>query len=129
MYRRAPQFHIHRAYAGRHKQHIPYTAKLSRLCTRYTIHWKTFAVHHAVAIMYCTQQMIRGENFRDRLKNRKKTRKFSHSKVLPYTVVVRKDMAHQTISFWSPNLIIHDMGGSRKTFRGGGKPHIVGKKV
>ena len=48
-----------------------YAAKLSRLCTNYTIHWKTFAVHQAVAIMYCTQQVIRGENFRDRLKNAK----------------------------------------------------------
>ena len=32
--------------------------KLSRLCTKYIIHWKTFAVHQAVAIMYCTQQVI-----------------------------------------------------------------------
>ena len=24
----------------------------------YTIHWKTFAVHQAVAIIYCTSQMI-----------------------------------------------------------------------
>ena len=40
-------------------------AKLSRLCTKHTIHWKTFAVHQAHAIMYCTQQMIQGENFRD----------------------------------------------------------------
>ena len=26
--------------------------KLSWLCTKYTIHWKTFAVHQSVAIMY-----------------------------------------------------------------------------
>jgi len=44
--------------------------KLSRL---YTIH---FAVHQALAIMYCTQQVIRGENFRDRLKNREKRESF-----------------------------------------------------
>ena len=44
--------------------------KLSRLCTNHTIHWKTFAVHQAHAIMYCTQQMIQGEKFRDWLKNR-----------------------------------------------------------
>ena len=44
--------------------------KLSRLCTKHTIHWKTFVVHQAHAIMYCTQQMIQGENFRDWLKNR-----------------------------------------------------------
>ena len=43
--------------------------KLSRLCTKHTIHWKTFAVHQAHAIMYCTQQMIQGENFRDWQKN------------------------------------------------------------
>ena len=43
--------------------------KLSRLCTKHTIHWKTFAVHQAHAIMYCTQQMIQGENFHDWLKN------------------------------------------------------------
>ena len=54
--------------------------KLSRLCTKYTIHWKTFAMHQAVAIMYCTQQVIQGENFRDWLKIRKSfpTRKFCH---------------------------------------------------
>ena len=48
-----------------------------------TIRGKTFAVHQAVANMLCTQQVIRGENFRDRLKNREKresfpTQKFSH---------------------------------------------------
>ena len=53
--------------------------KLSRLCAKYTIHWKIFAVHQVVAIMYCTQQMIQGENFRNRLKIRESfpTRKFS----------------------------------------------------
>ena len=50
--------------------------KLSRLCTKHTIHWKTFAVHQAHAIMYCTQQMIQGENFRDWLKNRKNRESF-----------------------------------------------------
>ena len=50
--------------------------KLSQLCTKYTIHWKTFAVHQAVAIMYCTQQVIRGENFLDQLKNREKRESF-----------------------------------------------------
>ena len=34
--------------------------KLSRLCTKYTIHWKTFAVHQAAAIIYCTEQVILG---------------------------------------------------------------------
>ena len=42
--------------------------KLLRLCAKYTIYWKTFAVHQAMAIIYCTQQVIQGENFRDRLK-------------------------------------------------------------
>ena len=45
--------------------------KLSRLCTKYTIHWKTFAVHQTVPIMYCTQQVIQRENFRNPLKNHK----------------------------------------------------------
>ena len=40
-----------------------------RGCAQNTIHWKIFAVHQAHAIMYCTQQMIQGENFRDWLKN------------------------------------------------------------
>ena len=39
--------------------------KLSLLCTKRTIHWKIFAVHQVHAIMYCTRQMIQGENFRD----------------------------------------------------------------
>ena len=39
--------------------------KLLRLYTKYTIHWKTFMVLQAMAIMCCTQQVIRGENFRD----------------------------------------------------------------
>ena len=43
-----------RTYVDMHVQ-IPYTEKLSRLYTKYTIHWKTFAVHQALAIMYvCT---------------------------------------------------------------------------
>ena len=50
--------------------------KLSRLYTKHTIHWKTFAVHQAHAIMYCTQQMIQGENFRDWLKNRENRESF-----------------------------------------------------
>ena len=58
---------------------IPYTANFQggkRLCTKHTIHWKTFAVHQAHAIMYCTQQMIQGENFRDWLKNRENRKSF-----------------------------------------------------
>jgi len=58
---------------------IPYTANFQggkRLCTKHTIHWKTFAVHQAHAIMYCTQQMIQGENFRDWLKNRENRESF-----------------------------------------------------
>ena len=55
---------------------IPYTAKLSRLYTKHTIHWKTFAVHQAHAIMYCTQQMIQGENFHDSLKTAKTAKVF-----------------------------------------------------
>ena len=59
--------------------------KLSQLCTKHTIHLKIFAVHQVHAIMYCTRQMIQGENFCDWLKNCK-NRKNSPSKVLPYTV-------------------------------------------
>ena len=64
--------------------------KLLRLVNKITIRGKTFAVHQAVAIMYCTQQVIRGENFCDRLKNREKcesfpTRKFSR---IRYTVYI-----------------------------------------
>ena len=50
--------------------------KLSRLCAKHTIHWKPFAVHQAHAIMYCTQQMIQGENFRDWLKTAKTAKVF-----------------------------------------------------
>ena len=58
--------------------------KLSRLVHKMTIRGKTFAVHQAVANMFCTQLVIQGENFRDRLKNRKKRK--THLKVFPYTV-------------------------------------------
>ena len=51
--------------------------KLSRLCAKYTIHWKTFEVHQAVAIMYCTQQVIQGENFCNRLKIRENHESFA----------------------------------------------------
>ena len=57
-------------YSYRIRQQNFRVRKLSRLCAKYTIHWKTFAVHQAVTIMYCTQQVIQGENFHDRLKNR-----------------------------------------------------------
>ena len=57
-----------------------FEGKTLRLSTKHTIHWKTFAVHQAQAIMYCTQQMIQRENFRDWLKKRKSfpPRKFCH---------------------------------------------------
>ena len=50
--------------------------KLSRLCLKYTIHWKIFVVHQAVAIFYYTQQVIQGENFCDRLKNCENSKSF-----------------------------------------------------
>ena len=50
--------------------------KLSRLCTKHTIHWETFVAHQAHAIMYCTQQMIQGGNFCDWLKNRENCKSF-----------------------------------------------------
>ena len=58
--------------------------KLSRLCTKHTIHWKTFAVHQAHAIMYCTQQIIQGENFRDWLKNRESFPPRKFCRIRPY---------------------------------------------
>ena len=60
-------YHIRQNFRG---------GKLSRLCTKHTIHWKTFAVHQAHAIIYCTQQMIQGENFHDWLKNRENRESF-----------------------------------------------------
>ena len=54
--------------------------KLLRLCVKYTIHWKTLALHHAVAIMYYTQQMIQGENFCNRLKNCENPKSFPPQK-------------------------------------------------
>ena len=84
-----PKYRIRQNFRG---------GKLSRLCTKHTIHWKTFALHQAHAIMYCTQQMIQGENFRDWLKNRENhesfpPRKFcriryNNIKVSQYTVYV-----------------------------------------
>ena len=44
--------------------------------TKHTIHWKTFTVHQAHAIMYCTQQIIQGENFHDWLKTAKTAKVF-----------------------------------------------------
>ena len=48
---------------------------------------ENFAVHQAVAVMYCTQQVIQGENFHDWLKNRENRKSF-YSKVLLHTVTV-----------------------------------------
>ena len=50
---------------------------------------ETLVVHQAVAIMCCTQQVIQGENFRDRLKIRKNresfpTQKFCRIWYIPY---------------------------------------------
>ena len=50
--------------------------KLSRLRIKHTIHWKTFVVHQAHAIMYCTQQMIQGGNFCYWLKNSENCKSF-----------------------------------------------------
>ena len=53
------------------KLNIAICYKPSRLCTKHTIHRKAFAVYKAHAIIYCTRQVVQGENFRDWLKNRK----------------------------------------------------------
>ena len=60
---------------------VPYTAKLSRGKTFAVVHkthysLEIFAVHQVHAIMYCTQQMIQGENFHNWLKNRKNRESF-----------------------------------------------------
>ena len=68
--------------------------KLSRLCTKHTIHWKTFAVHQAHAINYCTQQMIQGENFRDWLKNREKHESFAIYGILNVLHYIQCSMSH-----------------------------------
>ena len=65
--------------------YIPYTAKLSRgklsrLCTKHTIHWKTFAVHQALTIMYSTQQMIQGGKLSRLAKNRENHESFPPQK-------------------------------------------------
>ena len=46
-----------------------FEGKTFTIWTKHTVHWKTFAVHQAKAIMYCTQQMILGENFHNSMKN------------------------------------------------------------
>ena len=61
--------------------------KLSWLYTKHTIHWKTFSVHQAEAIMYCIQQMIQREKF---CTLAKKLQKFSLSKYLLCTVPMQK---------------------------------------
>ena len=69
--------------AVRAKGLLLYTGKLSWLVHKITIRGKTFTVHQAVAIMYCTQQVIQGKNFSDRLKNREKRESFPvHGKCL-----------------------------------------------
>ena len=48
---------------------VLYAAKLSSgktFMTKYFIHWKIFTLHQAVAIMYCTQELIQGENFHEK---------------------------------------------------------------
>ena len=45
---------IHRVLQYRIQQNFR-VGKLLQLCTKHTIHWKTFTVHQSVAIMYCSQ--------------------------------------------------------------------------
>ena len=47
----------------------------------HSVHWKAFAVHQAVAIMYCTQQVIQGENFCDQLKTCKNRESYPPKKI------------------------------------------------
>ena len=60
--------HMHafaQMYISVHTFNLPYMGKLLRLVHKITIRGKTFAVDQAMANMYCTQQVIQGENFRD----------------------------------------------------------------
>ena len=68
--------------------------KLLRLCTKYTIHWKTFTVHQAMAIMYCTQQVIQEENFHNRLENRESspTRKFCRIRYVDQDTLIEQSI-------------------------------------
>ena len=56
-----------------------------RLCAKYSYYsLENFCSASGRGHMYCIQQVIQGENFRDRLKNRDES--FTPRKVLPYTV-------------------------------------------
>ena len=74
-------------------------AKLLWLCTKHTIHWKTFAVHQTMAIMYCTQQVIQWKKF---CKNRKS---FPVRKVLPYAVLVIVWALVFCLTYVSPHIV------------------------
>ena len=78
--------------------------KLSQLCTKHTIHWKTFAVHQAHAIMYCTQQMMQGENFRDWLINRENREGFPPRKFCRI-----RYMNHLANNSWLTSIHHHNM--------------------
>ena len=51
--------------------------KLLQLYTKHTIHWKSFTMHQAEAIMYCVQQVIHGGEFLWLAAKLQKPRKFS----------------------------------------------------
>ena len=63
-----------------------------RCCAQNTIHWKTFAVHQAHAIMYCTRQMVQGENFCDWLKNRENRKSFPPRKFCRIRYMIALDV-------------------------------------
>ena len=68
--------------------YIPYTANVSRGKTFVVVHktpysLETFVEHQAEAIMYCTQQMIQGENFR-KAKNHENHKSFPPQNIYVY---------------------------------------------
>ena len=80
--------------------------KLLRLCTKHTIHWKTFAVHqvHAINYVLYTANDSRGKL----LRLARKPRKFSPSKVLPYTVY--QTFHHQNFLYlYLKQSLLHNM--------------------
>ena len=58
-------------------------------------------MHQVHAIMYCTQQMIKGENFHNWLKNHENA-KVSHLKALPYMVSQDNNNIH---GYWATYIV------------------------
>ena len=73
--------------------------------TKHTNHWKTFAVHQAHIIMYCTQQMIQGENVRDWLKTVKTAKVFPLESFAVYGIMLPNALKTDQYSLIEQSLI------------------------